>query len=177
MSTADGFYDYHLGIVQASVYREFGSSFLHKVVSCLVSAPNGLPDNPDLRNKIWPACVNLAFSCEISIKLLLWKESGEMTKGHRLKRDLYCKLSEKRRKSICERVITRMRPLGSALSDYSSNRFEEDLLASDNTFFNERYVFELTPGVSHGLRPAFLDVFSEVLLNEARALETGIINL
>lgn len=176
MSTADGFYDYHLGIVQASVYRELGSTFLRKAVSCLVSTQNRLPDDPDLCYKMWPACVNLAFSCEISIKLLLWKESGEMTKGHRLKRDLYCKLSEIRRKSICERVITGMRPLGSALSDYSFDRFDEDLSASDNAFFNERYVFELTPGVGHGLRPAFLDVFSDVLLNEARTLETGIIN-
>lgn len=175
MSAADGFYDYRQGIVQALTYRELGSSLLHKIVSCLTSPPDRLPDDPYLCYKMWPACVNLAFSCEISMKLLLWKESGEMTRGHRLKRDLYCKLSDKRRSAICERVITQMRPLGSALSDYSSAHFDEDLSASDSTFFNERYVFELTPGVGHGLKPAFLDVFSEVLLNEARALEVGII--
>lgn len=61
-----------------------------------------------------------------------------------------------------------MRPLGSAMADYSPDRFEDDLAASDRTFSNERYIYEVVTGRGHQVRPAFLDVFSGVLLDEAR---------
>lgn len=168
MGVNDGFYDYHQGVVQSSAYRDLGSNLLRETASRLVSPLRNLPVDPDQQAKIWPACVNLALSCEISLKLLLWTETGKMARGHGLDQDLYQKLSEGRRDSIRDRVINRMRPLGSAMADYSPDRFEDDLTASDRTFSNERYIYEVVTGRGHQVRPAFLDVFSGVLLDESR---------
>ena len=168
--SSEGFYNAYQCIVQASTYRELGSRLYWDTSRQMRVRPHGCEIEPSLSWRMWPACVNLAFSCEISLKLLVWLETHTMAKGHRLWTDLYSKLSEDRKATISDKVVKRMRLSGSAMVDYSPGQFDEDLKASDRTFVNERYVFEMIPGATHSVRPLFLDVLSDVLIQELQSI-------
>lgn len=112
--------------------------------------------------KLWPACVNLAFSCEILLKLFYENENGKIAHGHKLYNDLFKKLSYDSQKMISDTTISSMKVNGH--KNYTYADFKDDLIKSENTFSYERYVFEIIPGKgNHGLRLGFLLSFARVL--------------
>lgn len=118
--------------------------------------------------KLWPANVNLAFSCEIVLKLFYEKDKGTIAHGHKLYKDLFDKLSDVSKKIILDTTIKHMKVNG--YKNYSDTEFYDDLQKSENTFANERYVFEIVPGRQHSLHPDFLLSFAEALNELSRVL-------
>ena len=119
--------------------------------------------------KFWPVCVNISFSCEIILKLFYENEKGKLARGHKLYKDLYSKLSDDSKKYISELTINAIKLNGN--KNYTLNNFENDLISCENTFAHERYVFEIIPGNSHGLQPAFLLEFAKVLNILSKVME------
>lgn len=111
--------------------------------------------------RLWPAFVNLSFSCEIILKLFYENDNGEMAHGHKFFVDLYDKLSSESKKLISELTINTMKINGAP--HYTYDNFEEDLRKSENTFVTERYVFEVVPGKEHFLQCGFLLEFAKTL--------------
>ena len=86
-----------------------------------------------------------------------------------MKRDLFDKLSADSKKLISDLTISCMKVNG--FENYVYTDFCEDLIKSEDTFVNERYVFEIIPGKSHGLQCGFLLSFATALNALSKALE------
>ena len=118
---------------------------------------------------MYPAFVNLSFSCEIILKLFYENDYGKIVSGHKLYKDLFNKLSDNSKKIISDLTINAMK--GNSESDYTNEMFISDLKKSENTFAHERYSFEMIPGKSHGLQCNFLLTFSRMLNILAKSLK------
>ena len=118
---------------------------------------------------MYPAFVNLSFSCEIILKLFYENDHGNIVNGHKLYKDLFNKLSDDSKKIILDLTINAMK--GNSDSDYTNEMFIGDLKKSENTFAYERYSFEIIPGKSHGLQCNFLLTFSRMLNILAKSLK------
>lgn len=112
--------------------------------------------------KLWPAFINISFSCEIILKLFYEEDIGNIAHGHKLYTDIYSKLKDDTKKLISDETITCMITNGS--KDYNYTNFNDDLIKSENTFAYERYSFEMIPGNSHSLECSFLLSFAKTLL-------------
>ena len=118
---------------------------------------------------MYPAFVNLSFSCEIILKLFYENDNGNIVNGHKLYKDLFNKLSDDSKKIILDLTINAMK--GNSDSDYTNEMFISDLKKSENTFAHERYSFEMIPGKSHSLQCSFLLTFSRMLNILAKSLK------
>lgn len=118
---------------------------------------------------MYPAFVNLSFSCEIILKLFYENDYGKIVSGHKLYKDLFNKLSDNSKKIISDLTINAIK--NNSESDYTNEMFISDLKKSENTFAHERYSFEIIPGKSYGLQCDFLLTFSRTLNILAKSLK------
>lgn len=151
------FYSHPQARILAETYYSLGHD-LYKTIYPLLTVPN--PKTEDAW-KLWPAFVNLSFSCEIVLKLFYENDNGRMAHGHKLYKDLFDKLSDDSKKLISDVTINCMMANGS--KNYTYVDFCADLIKSENTFAYERYIFEVVPGKSHGLQCGFLLSFANAL--------------
>ena len=151
------FYSHSQAKVLAETYYNLGHD-LYKTILPLLTIPNCKTEDTW---KLWPAFVNLSFSCEIVLKLFYENDNGRMAHGHKLKRDLFDKLSDKSQKLISDITINCMIANGS--ENYTYTDFSDDLTKSENTFEYERYVFEVVPRRGHSLQCGFLLSFANAL--------------
>lgn len=112
--------------------------------------------------KLWPAFINISFSCEIILKIFYEEDIGHIAHGHKLYRDIYSKLKEDTKKLISDATITCM--IAHGFKGYNYTNFKADLIKSEDTFAYERYSFEMIPGNGHGLQCGFLLSFAKTLL-------------
>lgn len=95
----------------------------------------------------WPNYIvgytNMAFACEVSLKAII-KETGggEPQEGHNLKK-LFETINKNWRGAISELVIAKHKVNGT--SDYTLERFKNDLEEYSNAFVTGRYWYEFTP--------------------------------
>ncbi|MFI3214386.1 MAG: hypothetical protein R3Y24_13750 [Eubacteriales bacterium] len=155
---SSGFYIHPCAVIQAKTYYEMGRNLYSDIENRLNNGDN----STETSVKIYPAFVNIAFACEIILKLLYENENGEMAKGHKLYQDLYSKLSSNAQNIISDITINSMKVKG--LEDYNLEKFNEELKTSEHTFAHERYIFEYKPNQQHGIRVAFMLSFVETLL-------------
>ena len=151
------FYSHSQAKVLAETYYKLGHD-LYTTILPLLNAPECR--NEDIW-KLWPAFVNLSFSCEIILKLFYENDNGKMARGHRLYNDLFIKLSDDSKKIISDITINAMIINGS--KNYTYTDFCDDIIKSENTFAYERSVFEVVPGRSHSLQCGFLLSFARSL--------------
>lgn len=151
------FYSHPQAKVLAETYYNLGYN-LYKTILPLLTVPNCKTEDTW---KLWPAFVNLSFSCEIVLKIFYENDNGKMAHGHSLKQDLFNKLSDASQKLISDKTINCMIANGS--KNYTYTDFCDDLTKSENTFANERYVFEVVPGKGHSLQCGFLLSFANAL--------------
>ena len=111
--------------------------------------------------RLYPAFVNLSFSCEIILKLFYENDHGKIARGHKLYKELYNKLSANSKKIISDITVNAMK--NNYDLAYTNETFINDLKKSENTFAHERYSFEMIPGISYSLQCAFLATFSRML--------------
>lgn len=151
------FYSHSQAKVLAETYYNLGHD-LYKTILPLLTVPNCKTEDTW---KLWPAFVNLSFSCEIILKLFYENDNGKMAHGHKLYKDLFSKLSDDSKKLISDITISIM--IANGCENYTYTEFNEDLIKSENTFAYERYVFEIVPGKSHSLQCGFLLSFAKAL--------------
>lgn len=151
------FYSHPQAKVLAKTYYDLGYN-LYESVLPLITVPDCKTEDTW---KLWPAFVNLAFSCEIVLKLFYENDNGEMARGHKLYDELFDKLADESKKLISDVTINIMKANG--FVSYTYTDFCADLRKSENTFTYERYVFEIVPGRSHSLQCGFLLYFSKTL--------------
>lgn len=151
------FYSHEQAKVLAQTYYDIGYK-LYESIMPLVKRDDCKEED---KWKLWPAFVNLSFSCEIVLKLFYENENGKMAHGHKLFVDLYNKLSSDSKKIISDLTINSIRINWNP--QYTYDNFEEDLRKSENTFVTERYVFEVVPGRVHVLQYGFLLEFAKIL--------------
>lgn len=159
------FYSHPQAKILAETYYNLGKNLYDEVLP-LLQLPICRAENSW---RIWPAFVNLSFSCEIILKLFYENDNGQIAHGHKLKRDLFDKLSADSKKLISDLTISCMKVNG--FENYAYTDFCEDLIKSEDTFVNERYVFEIIPGKSHGMQCGFLLSFATALNALSKALE------
>ena len=131
------FYSHPQAKILAETYYNLGKNLYDEVLP-LLQLPICRAENSW---RIWPAFVNLSFSCEIILKLFYENDNGQIAHGHKLKRDLFDKLSADSKKLISDLTISCMKVNG--FENYVYTDFCEDLIKSEDTFVNERYVFEV----------------------------------
>lgn len=112
--------------------------------------------------KLWPAFINISFSCEIILKLFYEEDIGNIAHGHKLYTNIYSKLNKDTKKLISDATITCM--INNGFKDYNYTKFNDDLIRSEDTFAYERYSFEMIPGNTHSLQCGFLLSFAKTLL-------------
>lgn len=159
------FYNRSQAKIIAEAHYKMGYDLYESIVPLIQS---GNYKNEDIC-KMWPAFVNIAFSCEIILKLFYENDHGEMAHGHKLYTKLFDKLSDASKKIISDITINNMIVRG--YDNYNYDDFKDDLKKSENTFEYERYVFEIIPGNSHSLQNAFLLSFAEGLNRLAKQMQ------
>ena len=159
------FYSHDEAKVLAETYYSIGNDLYQ---SLLPKLQTQTPSQEDIW-RLYPAFVNLSFSCEIILKLFYENDHGKIVSGHKLYKDLFDKLSDDSKKIISDLTINAMK--GNSDSDYTNEMFISDLKKSENTFAHERYSFEMIPGKSHGLQCNFLLTFSRMLNILAKSLK------
>lgn len=151
------FYSHSQAKVLAETYYDLGHD-LYETILPLLTVPNCKTEDTW---KLWPAFVNLSFSCEIVLKLFYENDNGKMAHGHKLYKDLFNNLSEDSKKLISDLTINCM--IANGFENYTYNDFSDELIKSENTFAYERYAFEIVPGRGHGLQCGFLLSFAKTL--------------
>ena len=159
------FYSHDEAKVLAETYYNIGNDLYQ---SLLPKFQTQIPSQEDIW-RLYPAFVNLSFSCEIILKLFYENDYGKTVSGHKLYKDLFNKLSDDSKKIISDLTINAMKV--NSESDYTNEMFISDLKKSENTFAYERYSFEIIPGKSHGLQCNFLLTFSRMLNILAKSLK------
>lgn len=99
------FYSHPQAKILAETYYNLGKNLYDEVLP-LLQLPICRAENSW---RIWPAFVNLSFSCEIILKLFYENDNGQIARGHKLKRDLFDKLSADSKKLISDLTISCMR--------------------------------------------------------------------
>lgn len=150
------FYDWGAGIAQARAYREMAYLYYQ-------DKSKGSFDVSDkcIVSGLWPVCVAWAFSCEISLKLLYEAEKGNAATGHGIK-GLFDALSIGTQDELI--ALADEYCIDCCWETFGKTCFFEYLEKTDQTFSNERYLFEIKPGTSHGVSPMLLEAFSYALL-------------
>lgn len=156
-SDSNKFYNHTEAKIIAETYYKMGCDLYCSVLE-LLKTPN--PKTEDAC-KLWPAFVNLAFSCEIILKLFYENDHGKTTTGHKLYTELYTNLSDDSKQLISNLTIQNM--IANGDSHYTIDNFNEDLKKSENTFAYERYSFEIVAGRGYSLQCDFLFKFSQTL--------------
>ena len=159
------FYSHEQAKVLAETYYNIGNDLYQSLLLKFQTKTSSEEDNW----RLYPAFVNLSFSCEIILKLFYENDHGNIVSGHKLYKDLFNKLSDDSKKIISDLTINAMK--GNSDSDYTYEMFISDLKKSENTFAHERYSFEMIPGKSHSLQCSFLLTFSRMLNILAKSLE------
>ncbi|MDD3220174.1 MAG: hypothetical protein PHC41_10315 [Lachnospiraceae bacterium] len=158
------FYSHSQAKILAETYYNLGYN-LYESILPLLPVPNCKTEDSW---KLWPAFINISFSCEIILKLFYENDNGKMAHGHKLYEHLFKELSVASQKIISDITINFMTANGS--ENYTYTTFIDDLIKSENTFAYERYVFEMVPGRSHGLQCGFLLSFARALNALAKGL-------
>lgn len=151
------FYSHDEAKVLAETYYNIGNDLYQSLLPKLQTLT---PSQEDIW-RLYPAFVNLSFSCEIILKLFYENDHGKIVGGHKLYKGLFAKLSDDSKKIISDLTIVAMKSTSGV--DYTNEMFISDLQKSENTFAHERYSFEIKPGNSHGLQCDFLLTFSRIL--------------
>lgn len=159
------FYSHAEAKILAETYYNIGNDFYQ------TRLPNLQVKNPSQEDiwRLYPAFVNLSFSCEIILKLFYENDYGKIVSGHKLYKDLFNKLSDNSKKIISDLTINAIK--NNSESDYTNEMFISDFKKSENTFAHERYSFEIIPGKSYGLQCDFLLTFSRTLNILAKSLK------
>ncbi len=149
-------YNWKEAIVHADTYYTLGSSLYQALESEI--KPNC---DIEITWRLWPASINMAFSCEILLKLFYNKDHNSIAHGHKLYSDLYRKLSDDSKQLIFYKMNEQMKANGN--ENYTMEMFQKEMKQSENTFDYERYSFELVPGKGHSLQCGFILLLGKVL--------------
>lgn len=160
------YYNHDQAKIMAATYYKLGSELYQQLLP-QISIAN--PKKEDVW-QLWPAFINLSFSCEIILKLFYENDHGCIRSGHRLYSDLFNKLSEASQLIISDVTVNFIKTIYQI--DYTKNEFIEDLKKSEKTFADERYVFEIKQNKIVGsLQCSFLNEFSKALNILAKNLQ------
>ena len=151
------FYSHEQAKVLAETYYNIGNDLYQSLLLKFQTKTSSEEDNW----RLYPAFVNLSFSCEIILKLFYENDHGKIARGHKLYKELYNKLSANSKKIISDITVNAMK--NNYDLAYTNETFINDLKKSENTFAHERYSFEMIPGISYSLQCAFLATFSRML--------------
>lgn len=139
----------------------------HKLISCIVQ--KGM-ENENIRLMCIPDIILCAFTCELYLKDLIYKESvqDEYVRGHKLD-ELYLLLSDNVKNYIKDETLE-------GLKTYCPNReydFDQSLKENGNAFVEVRYFYENNIKIDY----LFLTVLVEVLENISRQINKNSSNL
>ena len=159
------YYDHDQAKIMAATYYKLGTELYQQLL------PKINMDSPKKEDiwKLWPAFVNLSFSCEIILKLFYENDYGHIKSGHRLYSDLFNKLSDASQLIISDVTVNFIKTIYQI--DYTKNEFIEDLKKSENIFAYERYAFEIKQNKEGVLQCSFLSEFSKALNILAKSLQ------
>lgn len=159
MGKENGFYFVEEAIINAETYLELGETLFRNIEKKLIDGDN----SAETSWKMWPAFINIAFSCEILLKLLYERDNDNIVKGHKLYDEIFVKLKNNTQTMISSMVIYKMQYPG---KKYDEQDFIDDMLLSQDTFMIERYPFELGTGIpKRGIKCLFLSTLAKTLLN------------
>ena len=162
-------YSKNIGTVTAKVYYDMGYSVYKETSEELLQNPT----DSEIAWKLYPAGVVISFACEILLKLLYEKEKKASVSGHLLYRDVYSQLSKDTQQSIM--AATRVMMATDNMGSLSDADFIDTLKKSENTFQNERYLYELKSRAEHGVKIGFLIAFAKALMLLTKDLNNKVV--
>ena len=135
------FYSHDEAKILPETYYNIGNDLYQ---SLLPKLQTQTPSQEDIW-RLYPAFVNLSFSCEIILKLFYENDYGKIVSGHKLYKDLFNKLSDNSKKIISDLTINAMKDHSE--SDYTNeiiillSQTVVRILSRQPFFYTVRYYF------------------------------------